>query len=122
MPSNDCASRQADAELIISRERIFKALSDGTRLEIIEFLKDGERCVCEIIPSIGKAQSTTSKNLDILFRAGILERRVDGKRTLYSIKHTEIFQLMRGADSLSLKNLSSVSKTLKALKKSVRNK
>jgi len=114
--------KKVDAELIASREKIFKALSDRTRLEIVEFLKDGEKCVCEIIPSIGKAQSTTSKNLDVLFRAGILERLVDGKKTLYSIKHAEIFTLIRDADSLSLKNLSSISETVKALKKSVQEK
>ncbi len=99
MPSNNCASRQADAELIVSMERIFKALSDGTRLKIIEFLKDGERCVCEIIPSIGKVQSTTSKNLDILFRAGIFERRVGGKGVIYSIKRAGKIQLMREAEA-----------------------
>lgn len=114
--------KKTDTGLIRSRERIFKSLSDGTRLEIIEFLKDGERCVCEIIPSIGKAQSTTSKNLDVLYRAGILERRTDGKKTLYSIKHSEIFQLMREADSLSLKNLSSVTKTMKILEEKLREK
>ena len=112
----------ADSELLKSRERLFKALSDKTRLEIIEFLKDGERCVCEIIPKLGRAQSTTSKNLDILHKAGILERRVDGKKTLYSIKYDEIFQLMRDADLLSLKYLSTFSKTVKALKEELKEK
>jgi len=112
----------ANAELLKSRERIFKALSDKTRLEIIEYLKNGEKCVCEIIPTIGKAQSTTSKNLDILYKAGILERRVDGKKTLYSIKYDEIFQLMRFADSMNLKQLSTLSKTVEALEESLKEK
>jgi ArsR family transcriptional regulator len=112
----------ADSELLKSREKIFKALSDKTRLEIIEFLKDGEKCVCEIIPAIGKAQSTTSKDLDILYKAGILERRVDGKKTLYRIKYDEIFQLMRDADLLSLKYLSTFSKTVKALEETLKEK
>lgn len=114
-------SKKVDAELIRSRERLFKALSDGTRLEIIEFLKDGERCVCEIIPSIDKAQSTTSKNLDILFRAGILDKREDGKRTLYRIKHDEIFDLLKDADQINLKDLSALSKTVKALETQLKN-
>jgi len=106
-------------DLSRSRERVFKALSDKTRLEIVEYLRGGERCVCEIIPYIGKAQSTTSKNLDILFRGGILERREDGKKTLYRIKNAEVFQLLRDADSLVLKDLSSLSGTIEALKKSI---
>jgi len=112
----------ADAELLKSRERIFKALSDRTRLEIIEFLKDGERCVCEIMPKLGKAQSTTSKSLDILFVAGILERCIDGKKTIYSIKHDEIFKIMRDVDQLSLKNLSTLSKTVKVLEEKLKEK
>jgi ArsR family transcriptional regulator len=114
-------SKKVDAELIRSRERIFKALSDGTRLEIIEFLKQGERCVCEIIPSIGKSQSTTSKNLDILFRAGILDKHEDGKRSIYSIKHDEIFDLLKDADQINLKDFSAISKTVKALEMQLKN-
>lgn len=112
----------ADAELIKSRERIFKALSDRTRLEIIEFLKDGERCVCEIMPKLGKAQSTTSKSLDILFEAGILDRYMDGKKTIYIIKHDDIFKIMRDVDQLNLKNYSALSKTVKALKERLKEK
>ncbi len=112
----------ADAALLRSRERIFKALSDRTRLEIIEYLKGGERCVCEIIPDLGKAQSTTSKNLDILFKAGILERRQDGKKTLYSIKSDDIFALLRSADELNLRHLASVSKEVDALERSLKGK
>ncbi len=106
-------------EVIRARERVFKALSDETRLSIIEFLRGGEKCVCEIIPYAGKSQSTTSKNLDILYRAGILERRVDGKKVLYSIKHGEVLQLIRDADLLSLRHLSAVSETAKALSDSI---
>ena len=112
----------ADIELLKTRERIFKALSDKTRLEIIEFLKDGEKCVCEIVPKLGKAQSTTSKNLDILFIAGILDRNIDGKKTIYSIKHDEIFKIMRGIDQLNLKNLYPLSKTVKALEEKLKEK
>ncbi len=106
-------------DLLRFRERVFKALSDSTRLEIIEYLKDGERCVCEIIPYIGKAQSTTSKNLGILFRAGILDKREDGKKTFYRIKNPEIFLLLKDADSLNLKDLASVSETVDALRKAI---
>ncbi len=114
-------NKKVNPELIRSRERIFKALSDGTRLEIIEFLKEGERCVCEIIPSIDKAQSTVSKNLDILFRAGILDKREDGKRTIYRIKHKEIFDLLNDADEINLKDFTALSKTVLALKTQLKN-
>ena len=67
------------------RLKILSALSDPTRLELLEYLSGGERCVCEILPAFSRSQSTISKHLNILFEADILDRRIDGKKTLYSI-------------------------------------
>ena len=75
-----------DVKLLSSRARLFKALSDRTRLEIVDYFMGGERCGCEIIPALGKAKSTTSVSLDQLYRAGILKRRQEGKKTLYGIR------------------------------------
>ncbi|KUK43536.1 MAG: Transcriptional regulator, ArsR family [Methanothrix harundinacea] len=88
------------------RVRILSALSDPTRLDIIEFLGKEERCVCEIVPAFGRAQSTISKHLAVLFEAGILERRIDGKRTLYRVKNPMLFDLLREVDALALEEIS----------------
>ena len=47
---------------------ILKALSDETRLKIVEFLLDGEKCVCEIFPHVKRTQSTVSIQLSVLAR------------------------------------------------------
>ena len=80
------------------RIKILSALSDPTRLELLEYLSGGERCVCEILPAFQRSQSTISKHLNILHEAGILERRVDGKRNLYKIKDPQVFDLIRKVD------------------------
>ncbi|WP_273466745.1 metalloregulator ArsR/SmtB family transcription factor [Methanothrix sp.] len=77
------------------RLKILSALSDPIRLELLEFLSGGERCVCEILPAFSRSQSTISKHLNILFEADILDRRIDGKKTLYSIKDPQVFELVR---------------------------
>ncbi|HNT73311.1 MAG: metalloregulator ArsR/SmtB family transcription factor [Methanothrix sp.] len=92
------------------RVKILAALSDPIRLEIIEFLGGEERCVCEIVPAFGRAQSTISKHLSILNEAGILERRIDGKRTLYRVKNPRLFDLLRVVDSLALEEISELKK------------
>ncbi|MEM4203173.1 MAG: metalloregulator ArsR/SmtB family transcription factor [Candidatus Methanomethylicaceae archaeon] len=97
------------------RANLFKAIADPVRLQILEFLRDGEKCVCEIIPFIGRSQSTTSKNLDMLYRAGILERREDGRRTLYKIKSQKVLELLKLADSLVVDLLSTYVKTVEYL-------
>ncbi len=65
--------------------QILKALSDETRLKIVEFLLDGEKCVCEIFPHVKRTQSTVSIHLDILRKAGILDSRKEGKKVYYFI-------------------------------------
>jgi DNA-binding transcriptional ArsR family regulator len=69
---------------------LLKALSDGTRLNIVEFLLDGEKCVCEIFPHVKRTQSTVSIQLSVLEKAGIVESRRDGKRIYYKIKDTRV--------------------------------
>jgi ArsR family transcriptional regulator len=66
--------------------KILKALSDETRLKIVEFLLDGEKCVCEIIPHVKRTQSTVSIHLGKLESWGILKSRRDGKQVFYRIK------------------------------------
>ncbi|MBN2250768.1 MAG: winged helix-turn-helix transcriptional regulator [Candidatus Altiarchaeota archaeon] len=78
-----------------ARPDIFKALSNETRLRIVEFLLDGERCVCEIIPITGRAQSTTSLQLAKLESLGILSSRRDGKRIMYRICNDDVFKVLR---------------------------
>ncbi len=73
---------------------ILKALGQPTRLKIIEFLRDGERCVCEIFPAIGEEQSNTSRHLSMLQSCGILARRKEGLKIYYAIKHPEILELV----------------------------
>jgi len=65
--------------------KIMKLLSDKTRLNIIRFLLDGEKCVCKIFPHVKRTQSTTSIHLRKLENAGILKSRREGKKIFYSI-------------------------------------
>jgi len=102
------------------RVKILNALSDPVRLEIIEYLKNGERCVCEIIPAFGRAQSTISKHLDVLYEAGILDRRIDGKRTLYRVKNPRIFKLLKEVDVFALDQISHLVKAAKSLEMSAK--
>jgi DNA-binding transcriptional ArsR family regulator len=81
-------------ELIELRAEILKSLGQPTRLKIIDFLRDGERCVCEIFPAIGEEQSNTSRHLNMMLAAGVLSRRKDGLKIYYTIKHPEILEVM----------------------------
>ncbi len=76
------------------RAEILKALGQPTRMKIIDFLRNGERCVCEIFPAIGEEQSNTSRHLNMLLTSGILTRRKDGIKIYYAVKHPEVFEIV----------------------------
>ena len=76
------------------RAKVFNALSDPIRLEIMEFLREEEKCVCEITPHLKLAQPVVSRHLKILKNAGLVKRRKKGTWHMYSIAHPEIFDVI----------------------------
>jgi len=62
-----------------------KALSDDTRLRIINILLERECCVCEVIQALGISQTRASRNLTMLYDAGFLKLRKEGLWSLYSL-------------------------------------
>lgn len=66
-----------------SAVQVFHALSDGTRLAVIERLKDGERCVCELMDLVDASQSRLSFHLKVLKDAGLVDFRRDGRWSHY---------------------------------------
>lgn len=64
---------------------LFHALSDETRLQIIELLRKGERCVCELTDSLDAAQSRLSFHLRVLRDAGIVRDRKNGRWVYYEL-------------------------------------
>ena len=64
---------------------LFHALSDSTRLSILEMLRDGERCVCDLQDELEAAQSRLSFHLRVLKDAGLVTDRREGRWSYYSI-------------------------------------
>ena len=66
---------------------IFKALSNPVRLEIIDVLLDGEKCVCEIIEKLNKyEQPHISKSLAKLQKVSLIESRKEGLKVFYKLR------------------------------------
>jgi DNA-binding transcriptional ArsR family regulator len=64
---------------------ITKALSDENRIRTLLALRKGELCVCQITELFGLAPSTISKHLSILFHAGLVESRKEGRWIYYKL-------------------------------------
>jgi DNA-binding transcriptional ArsR family regulator len=78
--------------------KLLKAMGDDTRIKILQYLLNGEKCACTIVPFIGKAQPTVSQHLKILVEAGILDVRKDGVKMLYKIKSGQAVRIMEILD------------------------
>jgi len=65
--------------------KALKALSDETRLRILNLLLERECCVCEVMQVLDISQTRASRNLTILYDAGFLKLRREGLWALYSI-------------------------------------
>lgn len=76
-----------DISLNDKKAEIFKALANPVRLEVIELLLDGEKCVCEIQEALKKYQQAhISKSLQKLKSVGLIQDRRDGMNVYYSLK------------------------------------
>lgn len=65
--------------------KAMKALSDETRLRILNLLLERECCVCEVMQALDISQTRASRNLSALYDAGFLNLRKDGLWSLYSM-------------------------------------
>jgi len=72
--------------------KIFKALSDETRLKILKILEKGETCVCEMVFILNMDQPKVSFHLGVLKEAGLVKSRKEGNRIFYSIYDSDLFK------------------------------
>ena len=73
--------------------QLFHALSDPTRLAIVDMLTDGERCVCELQSALDSGQSRLSFHLRVLKDAGLVLDRRDGRWVYYRIQPSALVEV-----------------------------
>ncbi|MBK9990145.1 MAG: helix-turn-helix transcriptional regulator [Verrucomicrobia bacterium] len=76
---------KADTKQRKQRAAIFKALGHPARLQIVEVLRAGERCVCDLVDVSEGGWSTVSRHLSVLKSAGILEDEKRGLQVYYKL-------------------------------------
>lgn len=79
----------------------FQALSDGKRLRILEMLRDGEQCVCDLTEALDVGQSLLSFHLKSLKEAGLVNDRRDGRWVYYSLDREGLARLRDELDALA---------------------
>jgi DNA-binding transcriptional ArsR family regulator len=72
--------------LFEKQAEIAKAIAHPLRIAIVNFLKDGEQCVCDIADYVGSERSNVSRHLSVMVNAGLLEYRKEGLKVIYKLK------------------------------------
>jgi ArsR family transcriptional regulator len=75
--------------------RWFHALADETRLGIVDTLRAGERCVCDLTDDLEASQSRLSFHLKTLKDAGVVTDRRDGRWVYYAL-NPDVFEVLEG--------------------------
>ena len=78
--------------------QLFHALSDPTRLSIVQRLRFGERCVCDLTDALDAAQSRLSFHLKVLKDAGIVSDRREGRWSYYTLNHDVLAEMREFLD------------------------
>lgn len=87
-------------------KRQFRALADENRLQILDLLRGGERCVCELTDALDVGQSLLSHHLRVLKEAGLVTDRRDGRWAYYALDGEAFEQLQSFVGAMPTTRLS----------------
>lgn len=80
-------------EVVLQLAQYFSILGEPMRLRILNILRDGEKCVQDLVDASETSQANVSKHLKVMLQAGILTRRTEGTSAYYSVEDDLIYEL-----------------------------
>jgi len=87
------------------------ALSDETRLQLLELLAEGEQCVCDLTDALKSSQSRLSFHLKTLKEAGLLQDRREGRWVYYSLDPAALEELKELLQSIKARSRTAIRAT-----------
>jgi len=107
-----------DAKLLYElKAEIIQAAAHPIRVAIIEFLRQGERCVSDITEHVNSQRSNVSRHLALLLKAGIVESRKEGLKVIYSLKTPCILKFLTCVENVLREKMEGNAVLLAKLKK-----
>jgi DNA-binding transcriptional ArsR family regulator len=82
------------------KAKLFRGLADGSRLAILEALRDGEKSVSDVVAATGLSQPNASTHLACLKGCGLVEGRQEGRFVFYRLADPRIEGLLRDASAI----------------------
>ncbi|NUN68552.1 MAG: helix-turn-helix transcriptional regulator [Bacteroidetes bacterium] len=94
--------------MIQRKAALLMAIAHPNRIRILEELRSGVKCNCELAPALGLEQSNLSRHLKVLTQAGILISWKDGLRVNFRIADERIFDVLDRIERVAAQDLSAV--------------
>src|ERR1035437_9829080 len=94
---------------------VIAAAGHPIRLSVIDFLKDGEQCVCDIAEYVGAKRSNVSRHLGVLLKAGVISQRKDGLKMMYTLRCPCVLNFMKCVEGVLRENAKEASAVLQSL-------
>ena len=94
---------------------VIAAAGHPIRLAVIDFLRDGEQCVCDISKYVGAKRSNVSRHLGVLLAAGVVSQRKDGLKMMYALRTPCVLNFMKCVEGVLRANAREASKVLAGL-------
>jgi len=85
------------------KAEVLKTLAQPTRLKILELLRNGEKCICEIVPALNGEQSNISRHISLMQKSHLVTTRKDGVKVMVKVRDPKIFEILDRVGSI-LKN------------------
>lgn len=94
------------------KAEVLKVLAQPTRLKILELLRNGERCICEIVPAINGEQSNISRHISLMQKSHLVTTRKDGVKVMVKVRDPKIFEILDGVSLLLKKQIQETGKLI----------
>jgi DNA-binding transcriptional ArsR family regulator len=104
-----------EERLLELKAEILKALAQPTRLKILQLLRNGEKCICEIVPAINGEQSNISRHISLMQKSNLVTTRKDGVKVMVKVKDPRVFEILDGISIMLRNQMSERSKLIRAL-------
>jgi len=104
-----------DERVLELKAEILKALAQPTRLKILQLLRNGEKCICEIVPAINGEQSNISRHISLMQKSNLVTTRKDGVKVMVKVKDPRVFEILDSISIMLRNQMSERSKLIRAL-------
>ncbi len=104
-----------DERVLELKAEILKALAQPTRLKILELIRNGEKCICEIVPALNGEQSNISRHISLMQKSNLVTTRKDGVKVMVKVKDPKIYDILDQVNAILKTQVSEQSRLIKSI-------